>query len=105
MAMTLELEPSKASLTIGNDYASENTVKFTITLNGKGPVWLTLQIPKGENGVVRNLEDATSLKVETPETVPPRVEIDDATQKKWKLGDSRNGVKVDGSTKIGRAHV
>src|SRR5208337_1172533 len=101
MPMTLVLEPPTLPLTIGDDYAKQNTIKFTITLTGNGPVWLTLQIPIGENGVLRKAEDANNIQIATPGTdPPPDVLSADAAMKEWKLGDYDKGVQVNGSTTL-----
>jgi hypothetical protein len=101
MPMTLEVNPPKATLTIGDDYAQENTIKFTIALNGNGTVWLTLRVPIGENGVLRKAEDANQVKIETPGTHPdPELKSQNAEVIEWKLGDYGDGVQVNGAVKI-----
>ncbi len=101
MAMTLVLDNPKSSVTIGDDYSKQNTINFKITLTGNGPVWLTLQIPIGENGVLRKAEDANNIQIETPATKPaPGVLGANTTMKEWKLGDYGDGVQVNGTTTL-----
>jgi Galactose oxidase, central domain len=97
--ISLELEPLKSSLTIGDDYAKENSIVFNIKLTGNGLVRLTLEIPIGENGVLRTGEDANDIQIATPGTVPaPKVLTVSADVKQWALGDSVKGVQVNGAT-------
>jgi|SRR5271156_1713111 hypothetical protein len=99
----IEITPGETSLTVGDDYAKKNAITFTIKLTGDGSVFLRLQIPVGENGVLGAAEDANNIKVETPGTVPePSVCKDDIppATKCWWLGNPDNGVKVNGSTTL-----
>lgn len=101
MAMKIELEPKTATLTIGDKYAKENTIKFKIVLTGDGPVWLSLKIPLGKDGVLRQVEDANDIVVATPGNYPsPRVLSSTDTEKKWSLGDYDDGVQVSGSNEL-----
>lgn len=101
-AMKIELEPLTASLTIGDDYAKKNTIEFTIKLTGNDKVWLTLQIPVGENGVLRQPEDANAIVVATPGNASSPLFVPDSsnTTKEWRLGDYDTGVQVSGSTEL-----
>jgi Galactose oxidase, central domain len=99
MPMRLEIdpEPRRTSLTIGEEDAATNTIEFTITLTGDKPVnvKLRLQIPIGDDGVVRLVEHADNIEVETPGTAPgPAARDGDANTKELSLG-AKNGVSVN----------
>ena len=105
MAMDMTLDPTTTSLTIGDDYTNTNTVKFTIKLTGDGAVWLKLQIPVGENGVLRATEDANNIKIsgvssdsKSPDSPPDGV--NSSNTKEWSLGDYQNGVQVTVETNL-----
>jgi hypothetical protein len=89
-------ESPTGSLTIGDDYVETNAITFNITLRGNGSVWLTMQIPVGEDGVLRQPEDMNDLVVETP-TTDPKPKLRDG---KWLLGDYARGIQVSGSTEL-----
>lgn len=101
MAIKIELEPKKTSLTIGDQFAKENEIEFTIKLTGDEPVWLKLQIPVGNDGVLQQREDANYIEVATPGTEPkpkPQKYVNDI--KEWSLGNEEAGVSVKGSAKV-----
>ncbi len=102
--MEMTINPTQASLTIGDDYEKTNTIKFTITLKGTGKVGLMLQIPVGENGVLRAAEDANNISVGTdgkPEIPQPILAQNSPSNTKgWNLGDPKKGVDVKDSTNL-----
>ena len=103
MAMKIELDPMTASLTIGDDYVEENEIRFKITLKGNEPVWLYLEIPIGDKGVLRHVEDMNDLKVATPGIDPsPKIvsETGSMDSIKWSLGDIGEGVQLSNSTEL-----
>jgi hypothetical protein len=103
MAMTITLVPEATSLTIGDDYPKTNTLKFKIELKGDGPVWLTLEIPVDEVGILHRFEDGNNITLATPGTDPapkPTTSTDRPQMKVWSLGDSETGIQVKGSCTI-----
>jgi len=103
MSINVKLIPEKTTLKIGVDYANENTIEFKIELAGDEPVFLRLQIPVGENGVLYQIEDSNQISVRTIEYLDrqPKVVNEDTQDKKvWSLGDTRAGVEVNGSTTL-----
>ena len=105
MAMKIELKPKKeeTSLTIGDQFKEKNEIEFTIKLTGDGPIWLKLQIPVGNDGVLQDREDANGIEVATPGTEPkpkPKGYVNDI--KEWSLGNEKAGVSVkeSESTKV-----
>src|SRR5690242_18391908 len=98
MAFTLETKALRTSLTIGDDYAKENAIEFTVTITASGDVWLTLQIPIGEDGVLRSPEDTNTIVIATPGTLPaPAVRLAETGLKEWTLGDPVDGDTVNGT--------
>lgn len=106
--MKIELRPEKTSLTIGDEFTEKNEIAFTIKLTGddaKPPltlaVWLKLQIPVGNDGVLQQREDGNDIVVTTPGTEPkpnPQGSVNDI--KEWSLGNENAGVSVQGSTDV-----
>ncbi|MBS0169980.1 MAG: hypothetical protein JSR62_06460 [Nitrospira sp.] len=103
MAMTITLVPKAASLTIGDDYEKTNTLEFTIQLTGDEPVWLTLEMPVGDTGVLRRSEDGNDIRLDSTGPAPLRcIPADSGTapMKAWSLGDPDGGVPVAGSSTV-----
>ncbi len=93
MAFTIKVEPTKASLTIGDDYKKTNRIAFTISLQGDECVWMMLEIPLGESGVLRRAEDANDVEVLVDGKAMPRGDGDNP--KDWWLVDADNGLQTD----------
>ena len=92
MAFTIKVQPPSASLTIGDDYQKTNSIAFTISLQGDERVWLTLQIPLGESGVLREPEDANDVAVLVDKKAMPRGDGNDP--KEWWLVDADKGLEI-----------
>jgi hypothetical protein len=99
----ITLEPVATSLIIGDDYRKDNKIEFKIRLEGNGAVWLRLQIPVGESGVVRRPADANDitvtipgLQVESKDAEPPPQEVNPSNTKQYRTGK----VQVDGKTEL-----
>jgi hypothetical protein len=99
----ITLEPKEASLIIGDDHREDNKIEFKIRLEGKEDVFIRLQIPVGESGVLRELEDANDITVtisgleaksSPPEPPPGIVKSDNTKQYRSKK------VQVDGTTEL-----
>ena len=90
MAMNIDLVPTKALLTIGDDYAKANTIEFKITLSGGDSKFklLSLQIPVGENGILKKAADANNIKI-APKESGPTSSSDSLT---WVIVKSRDGI-------------
>jgi hypothetical protein len=89
MAVSITLVPGKTSLIIGDDYRKDNKIEFTIKLESQEKIWLRLQIPIGESGVMRSPADANDITVtisgspaesKTPEAPPPGVDSTNTKQ-------------------------
>jgi hypothetical protein len=93
MAFTIKVEPAKASLTIGDDYKKTNRIAFTISLQGDECVWVTLQIPLGESGVLSRSADANDVEVLVDGKAMRRGDGDNP--KEWWLVDPDNGLQID----------
>jgi hypothetical protein len=93
MAFTIKVEPTNAALTIGDDYKKTNRIAFTISLQGDERVWVALQIPLGESGVLRQPEDANDVEVLVDGRPMPRSDRNDP--KEWWLVDADNGLQID----------
>jgi hypothetical protein len=103
MAMTMTLKPEATSLTIGDDYSKTNTLRFKIELKGNEPVWLTLEIPVSEVGMLHRFEDGNNITLATPGTDPvpnPTTNTDRPQMKVWSLGDYEKGIHVTDSCTI-----
>src|SRR5215208_6618975 len=93
MACTIKVEPNRASLTIGDDYKKSNRIAFTLSVRGDEPVWIALQIPLGESGVLRQPEDANDVEVLVDGRPMPRGDRD--SPKDWWLVDPESGLQTD----------
>lgn len=103
MSMNIEIVSEKTSLTIGDEYAKENTIAFRIQVTGDGPVLLRLQIPVGADGVLLQDEDANNIrfsKPDNPDQLPRQVSVASPNTKVWSFGNSSIGIAVNGSTTL-----
>jgi hypothetical protein len=100
MTMKIEIVPEKTSLTIGDEYAKENTISFRIQVTGEGPVLLRLQIPVGADGVLFQDEDANNMRFsepDNPDQMPRQVSVASPNTKAWSFGNGSAGIVVNGS--------
>jgi hypothetical protein len=96
MAFTIQVAPTTAALTIGDDYKKTNRIVFSVSLQGDETVWITLEIPLGESGVLSGAEDANDVEVLVGGKPMPRGE--GKNPKDWWLADADKGLQINLAT-------
>lgn len=105
MAVKITVEPAETSLIIGDDYRKDNKIEFKVKLEGNGTVWLRLQIPVGESGVMRWPADANDITVtisgkpaESKSPQSPPDGVDPSNTKQYLPEDKK--FQVDGTMEL-----
>ena len=99
------ISAEEPTIIVGDQAQSRNRIPFRIRIRNDGPVWLKMEIPVGESGLVRDQADAREIRARV--SYPGmhsshedfRGEESDGCRSGW-LGDGVDGIGVGGELEI-----
>lgn len=98
------ISAEEPTIIVGDQAQSRNRIPFRIRIHNDGPVWLKMEIPVGESGLVRDQADAREIRARV--SYPGmhsshedfRGEESDGCRSGW-LGDGVDGIGVGENSK------